>query len=69
MGVTVAHLAAAKNIADLVLLDVDEGIPQGKAIDLWQSGPVEGLSCGVKGSNEYKDSANSDVVIITAGLA
>ncbi len=69
VGATAAHWAAAKNIADVVLLDVIEGIPQGKALDLKQSGPVEGFSFGVLGSNDYQDSKDSDVVIITAGLA
>ena len=69
VGATAAHWAAAKNLGNVVLLDVVEGIPQGKALDLWQSGPVEGFNCSVKGSNDYADSANSDVVIISAGLA
>ncbi|MCF6290014.1 MAG: malate dehydrogenase [Desulfobacterales bacterium] len=69
VGATAAHWAMARNLADVVLLDVMEGIPQGKALDLWQSGPVAGFSCSVKGSNDYKDSVDSDVVIITAGLA
>lgn len=69
VGAAAAHWAAAKNIADVVLLDVVEGVPQGKALDLRQSGPLEGFSCGVMGSNDYLDSKDSDVVIITAGLA
>ena len=69
VGATAAHWAMVRNLGDVVLLDVMEGIPQGKALDLWQSGPVEGFSCSVKGSNDYKDTADSDVVIITAGLA
>ncbi len=69
VGATAAHWAMVRNLGDVVLLDVMEGIPQGKALDLWQSGPVEGFSCSVKGSNDYQDTADSDVVIITAGLA
>lgn len=69
VGATAAHWAAAKNLADVVLLDVVEGIPQGKALDLRQSGPIEGFSYGVMGTNNYQDSKDSDVVIITAGLA
>jgi malate dehydrogenase len=56
-------------LGDVVLLDVVEGVPQGKALDLWQSGPVENFAWGVKGSNDYADTAGSDIVIITAGLA
>ncbi len=69
VGATTAHWAAAKNLGDVVLLDVAEGIPQGKALDLWQCGPVEGFNFKVTGSNDYKDTANSDVVIIAAGIA
>ncbi len=69
VGATAAHWAAAKNLGDVVLLDVAEGIPQGKALDLSQCGPVEGFNYTVTGSNDYKDTAGSDVVIIAAGLA
>ncbi|MBU3982425.1 MAG: malate dehydrogenase [Proteobacteria bacterium] len=69
VGATAAHWAAAKNLGDVVLLDVAEGIPQGKALDLLQCGPVEGFNYRVTGSNDYKDTVNSDVVIIAAGLA
>ncbi len=69
VGATAAHWAAAKGLGDVVLLDVAEGIPQGKALDLLQCGPVEGFNYRVTGSNDYKDTANSDVVIIAAGLA
>lgn len=69
VGATAAHWAAAKNLGDVVLLDVAEGIPQGKALDLLQCGPVEGFNYRVTGSNDYMDTANSDVVIIAAGLA
>ena len=69
VGATAAHWALTRNLGDIVLLDVMEGIPQGKALDLWQSGPLDAYAGTVTGTNDYADSANSDVVIITAGLA
>jgi len=69
VGATAAHWAVVRGLGDVVLLDVVEGVPQGKALDLWQSGPVEEFAWSVKGSNDYADSADSDIVIITAGLA
>lgn len=69
VGATAAHWALSRNLGDVVLLDVMEGIPQGKALDLLQAGPVDGFSRRVIGSNDYRDSVDSDVVIITAGLA
>jgi malate dehydrogenase len=69
VGATAAHWAASRRLGDVVLLDVVEGIPQGKALDLLQAGPVDEFSNLVMGSNDYRDSAGSDVVIITAGLA
>lgn len=69
VGATAAHWAASRGLGDVVLLDVIEGIPQGKALDLLQAGPVDGFANRVVGTNDYKDSAGSDVVIITAGLA
>ncbi len=69
VGATAAHWAASRGIADVLLLDVVEGVPQGKALDLSQSGPVDGFSVAMTGSNDFADSADSDVVIITAGLA
>lgn len=69
VGATAAHWAVTRNLGDVVLLDVMEGVPQGKALDLWQSGPIDGFSWHVRGSNDYADTAGSDVVIITAGLA
>jgi malate dehydrogenase len=69
VGATAAHWAASRGLGDVVLLDVVEGIPQGKALDLLQAGPVDEFSNLVMGSNDYRDSAGSDVVIITAGLA
>ena len=69
IGGTLAHLAAAKELGDVVLFDVVEGIPQGKALDLSQCGPVEGFDADLKGSNDYADIAGADVIIVTAGIA
>lgn len=69
VGATAAHWALVRKLGDIVLLDVMEGIPQGKALDLWQSGPLDGYSGMLTGSNDYADTKDSDVVIITAGLA
>lgn len=69
VGATAAHWAATRRLGDVVLLDVVEGIPQGKALDLLQGGPVDGFSARITGTNDYADTAGSDVVIITAGLA
>jgi malate dehydrogenase len=69
VGATCAHWLAVWKVADLVLVDVVEGVPQGKALDLLQSGPVEGFDLNITGSNDYAPSADSDVVIITAGIA
>lgn len=69
VGATAAHWAVIRRLGNVVLLDVMEGIPQGKALDIWQSGPLDGFSGMVTGSNDYAETADSDVVIITAGLA
>lgn len=69
VGATTAQRIAEKELADVVLVDVVEGIPQGKALDMWQSAPVEGFDAAIVGSNGYDETANSDVVVITAGLA
>lgn len=69
VGATAAHWAASRGLGDILLLDVVEGVPQGKALDLLQSGPVDGFSNRIIGSNDFSDMAGSDVVIITAGLA
>lgn len=69
VGSTCAHWAAAKELGDIVLLDIVEGMPQGKALDLMQSGPVERFDARVTGTNSYADTAGSDVVIITSGIA
>ena len=69
VGATAAHWAASRGLGDILLLDVVEGVPQGKALDLLQSGPVDGFNNRITGSNDFADLAGSDVVIITAGLA
>src|SRR5512138_3373890 len=69
IGGTLAHLAALKGLGDVVLFDVVEGLPQGKALDLAAAGPVEGFDCVVKGTNDYADMAGADVCIVTAGVA
>ncbi|MBY0303322.1 MULTISPECIES: malate dehydrogenase [Sphingomonas] len=69
IGGTLAHLAALKGLGDIVLFDVVEGVPQGKALDLSQCGPVEGFDATIKGSNDYADIAGADVIIVTAGVA
>ncbi|CAN5386839.1 malate dehydrogenase [soil metagenome] len=69
IGGTLAHLAALKGLGDIVLFDVVEGVPQGKALDLSQCGPVEGFDSQITGSNDYADIAGADVIIVTAGVA
>lgn len=68
VGATCAMRIADKELADVVLVDVVEGVPQGKSLDLMQSGPVEGYDVTLTGANNYEPTANSDVVVITAGL-
>ncbi|PVX28714.1 malate dehydrogenase [Sphingomonas pokkalii] len=68
IGGTLAHLAAIKELGDIVLFDIAEGTPQGKALDLAQSGPVEGFDVALKGANSYEDIAGADVCIVTAGI-
>ena len=70
VGATAALRIAEKQLAkEVVLIDIVEGVPQGKALDMYESGPVGLFDTSVFGSNDYKDSANSDLVLITAGLA
>jgi len=69
VGASVAQYVVEKELADVVLTDVIEGLPQGKALDLLQAGPVHRYDCHLVGSNDYKDTADSDIVVITAGLA
>ncbi len=68
-GAALAHWLAIKQVADIVLVDVVEGMPQGKALDLMQAAPVEAFDTILTGSNDYADTAGSDVVVITAGAA
>ncbi|WP_414902070.1 malate dehydrogenase [Sphingomonas flavalba] len=68
IGGTLAHLAAKKELGDIVLFDVVEGVPQGKALDLSQCGPIEGFDARITGTNDYADIAGADVVIVTAGV-
>ena len=68
VGSTAAHWLMAKELADVVMIDVVEGVPQGKALDLRQALPIERSDVHITGSNDYADTANSDVVIITAGI-
>ncbi len=68
IGGTLAHLAALKELGDIVLFDIVDGVPQGKALDLAQSGAVEGFNAKIKGTSEYKDIAGADVIVVTAGV-
>ena len=68
IGGTLAHLIALKELGDVVLFDIAEGIAKGKALDIAQSSPVEGFSVNISGTNNYEDTKNSDVIIITAGI-
>ncbi len=68
IGGTLAHLLLLKKLGDVVLFDIAEGIPQGKALDLSQSGPAESFSGKITGTNDYADLQDSDVVIVTAGV-
>ncbi|GMU33627.1 MAG: malate dehydrogenase [Planctomycetia bacterium] len=69
VGSTCAHWAAAKELGDIVLLDIVEGMPQGKGLDLRQASPVERFDSNIIGTNSYDDTKNSDIVIITSGIA
>ena len=69
VGATAAQYIVEKELGDVVLVDVIEGIPQGKALDLAQAGPVHGYDSALTGSNGYDDTASSDIVVITAGMA
>ena len=68
IGGTLAHLIAIKELADIVLFDVAEGIAKGKALDIAQSSPIDGFNVSLSGTNKYEDTRNSDVIIITAGV-
>ena len=68
IGGTLAHLIGLKELGDVVIFDIAEGLPQGKALDLGQSGPVDGFNAKLKGTNDYADIKGADVVIVTAGV-
>jgi len=68
VGATAAERIVDKELADVVLVDIIEGVPQGKALDLAESAPIEGYDCRLTGSNTYRETANSDIVVITAGI-
>jgi malate dehydrogenase len=68
VGATVAHRLADRNLADVTLIDILEGIPQGKGLDLLEAGPIEGYDVRIKGTNDYADTAHSDLVVMTAGF-
>ena len=68
IGGTLAHLAAIKELGDVVMFDIAEGIPQGKALDIAESGPSEGFDADMTGTNDYADIAGADVIIVTAGV-
>jgi|TARA_B100001057_G_scaffold489943_1_gene577221 malate dehydrogenase len=68
IGGTLAHLIAIKELGDIVLFDVAEGLAKGKALDIAQSSPVDGFNVNLTGTNNYEDTKNSDVIIITAGV-
>ena len=68
IGGTLAHLAALKELGDIVLFDIAEGIPQGKALDLAESAPVDGFNARITGANTYADIAGADVIIVSRKL-
>lgn len=68
IGGTLAHLAAQKELGDVVLFDIADGLPQGKGLDIMQSSPIDGYDAHIKGTSDYKDLEGSDVVIVTAGV-
>lgn len=69
VGATTVQRLAERNYADLVMIDIVEGLPQGKALDLQEAGPVVGYDSKITGSNDYADTAGSDIVVITSGIA
>ena len=68
IGGTLAHLAALKELGDIVLFDIVDGVPQGKALDLAESGPVDGFNAKLSGASSYEAIAGADVIIVTAGV-
>lgn len=69
VGATLAHLSILKQLGNVVLIDIAEGIPQGKALDMQEAAPIEAISNNIIGTNDYQDTANSDMIVITAGMA
>ena len=69
LGGTVAQMLALRDYADVILVDIVEGLPQGKALDLMESGPLLGYDTALTGANDYAATASSDVVVITSGIA
>lgn len=69
VGATCAHWAAAKELGDIVLVDIVDGMPQGKALDLSEAAPIEGYDVKLVGTNNYDDTADSEVIVITSGMA
>jgi malate dehydrogenase len=69
IGGTLAHLAAVKELGDVILFDIADGLPQGKALDIAESGPSEGFDAAMSGTSDYADIAGADVCIVTAGVA
>jgi malate dehydrogenase len=69
VGTAAAHWIASRQLADVVLVDIIEGLPQGKALDIMQAGPIAGVDVAVTGSNDYAATAGSDIVVMTAGIA
>ncbi len=67
VGSTTAHWLASKELGDIVMLDIVEGTPQGKSLDLYEAGPIEGYDVRVEGTNDYADTAKSDVIVVTSG--
>ena len=67
VGSTAAHWIASKELGDVVLVDIIEGVPQGKGLDLLQAGPIEGFDVKIVGTNDYSATANSDIIIVTSG--
>ena len=68
VGAATAQYVVERALADVVITDIVEGLPQGKALDLLQAGPIHGYDCRLVGANDYKETAGSDIVVITAGL-
>ena len=68
IGGTLAHLVALKELGDVILFDIADGTPQGKALDIAESGPAEGFDAALKGTTDYADIAGADVCIVTAGV-